>query len=184
MKNSFNIHDWQAKQRLLTEERSSESMSNADIRALQTVVSDYSLNKILNTLAIITDKTGKHDEADMIQNLANQISPSSDFNKWVNDEYLEERDNFDSRMQAAGSFSDEEMGDITSRDIGSPFPGTDNVSPFTAKAKDYTEMFKKEYREMSDDGIDEFNKEIIEYLLNAFPSAQATAKVFFAKKGI
>ena len=91
---------------------------------------------------------------------------------------------FDARMQAAGGFSDEEMGDITSRDIGSSFPGTDNVSPFTAKAKDYTEKFKQEYREMSDDGIDEFNKEIIEYLLNAFPSAQATAKVFFAKKGI
>ena len=94
------------------------------------------------------------------------------------------KENFDDRMQAAGGFSDEEMGDITSRDIGSSFPGTDNVSPFTAKAKDYTEMFKKEYREMSDDGIDEFNKEIIEYLLNAFPSAQATAKVFFAKKGL
>ena len=57
-------------------------------------------------------------------------------------------------------------------------------SPFTAQAKAYTEKFKQEYREMSDDGIDEFNKEIIEYLLNAFPSAQATAKVFFAKKGI
>ena len=189
MKNSFNIHDWQAKQRLLTEERSSESMSNADIRALQTVVSDYSLNKILNTLAIITDKTGKHDEADMIQNLANQISPSSDFNKWVNDEYLEERDAFDTGMDARlaqqmGMSDDEFEKNVTSRDIGSPFPGTDNVSPFTAKAKDYTEKFKQEYREMSDDGIDEFNKEIIEYLLNAFPSAQATAKVFFAKKGI
>ena len=70
------------------------------------------------------------------------------------------------------------------------FPGEDEAgmaprySPFAAKAKDYTEKFKQEYREMSDDGIDEFNKEIIEYLLNAFPSAQATAKVFFAKKGI
>ena len=70
------------------------------------------------------------------------------------------------------------------------FPGEDEAgmaprySPFTAQAKAYTEKFKQEYREMSDDGIDEFNKEIIEYLLNAFPSAQATAKVFFAKKGL
>ena len=85
---------------------------------------------------------------------------------------------------AMGMSSDEFEDQVASRDIGSPFPGTNNVSPFTAKAKDYTEMFKKEYREMSDDGIDEFNKEIIEYLLNAFPSAQATAKVFFAKKGL
>jgi len=100
---------------------------------------------------------------------------------------LNEQDNFDSRFKDAMSgagFSDEEQDDIMSRDVGSPFPGTNNVSPFTAKAKDYTEKFKQEYREMSDDGIDEFNKEIIEYLLNAFPSAQATAKVFFAKKGI
>ena len=73
MDKRFNIHDWQAKQRLLTEERSPESMSNADIRALQIVVSDYSLNKILNTLAIIADRTGKHDEANMIQKLASQI---------------------------------------------------------------------------------------------------------------
>ena len=72
MSKPFNIHDWQAKQRL-TEERSQESMSNADIRALQTVISNYSLNKVLNTLAIITDKIGKHDEADMIQKLASQI---------------------------------------------------------------------------------------------------------------
>jgi len=72
MSKLFNIHDWQAKQRL-TEERSQESMSNADIRALQTVVGDYSLNKVLNTLAVIADKAGKHDEADMVQKLANQI---------------------------------------------------------------------------------------------------------------
>tara|TARA_R110001592_G_scaffold1429_1_gene8593 strand:+ start:2435 stop:2791 length:357 start_codon:yes stop_codon:yes gene_type:complete len=90
---------------------------------------------------------------------------------------------FDDAMDKAG-FSGKEKDDIMSRDVGSPFPGTNNVSPFTAKAKDYTEMFKKEYRGMSDDGIDEFNKEIMEYLLNAFPSAQATAKVFFAKKGL
>jgi len=115
------------------------------------------------------------------------MSKRFNIHDWQAKQSLKELEGFDARMQAAGGFSDEEMGDITSRDIGdggSPFPGTDNVSPFTAKAKDYTEMFKKEYREMSDDGIDEFNKEIIEYLLNAFPSAQATAKVFFAKKGI
>ena len=72
MSKPFNIHDWQAKRRL-TEQNSPESMSNADIRALQIVVSDYSLNKVLNTLAVIADKTGKHDEAYMIQKLASQI---------------------------------------------------------------------------------------------------------------
>jgi len=93
------------------------------------------------------------------------------------------KENFDARMQAAGNFSDEEMGDITSRDIGSPFPGTDNVSPFVAKAKDYIEKFRQEYRDMSDDGIDEFSVEIINHLLDN-TAAQAAAKVFFGKKGI
>ena len=69
----FDIHEWQAKQRRLTEERSQESMNNADIRALQRVVGEYSLNKVLNTIAFIADRIGKHDEADMVQKLANQI---------------------------------------------------------------------------------------------------------------
>jgi len=115
------------------------------------------------------------------------MSKRFNIHDWQAKQSLKELEGFDARMQAAGGFSDEEMGDITSRDIGdggSSFPGTDNVSPFTAKAKDYTEKFKQEYKEMSDDGIDEFNEEIIEYLLNAFPSAQATAKLFFAKKGL
>ena len=73
MSKKFDIHEWQAKQRLLNEERSQESMSNADIRALQTVVGEYSLNKILNTISVIADRVGKNDEADMIKKLANKI---------------------------------------------------------------------------------------------------------------
>ena len=110
------------------------------------------------------------------------MSKRFDIHEWQAKQRLSEQ-NFDDRMQAAGGFSDEEMGDITSRDIGSPFPGTDNVSPFVAKAKDYIETFKKEYREMSDDGIDEFSVEIINHLLDN-TAAQAAAKIYFAKKGI
>tara|TARA_R100000773_G_C4149954_1_gene72490 strand:- start:40 stop:558 length:519 start_codon:yes stop_codon:yes gene_type:complete len=100
MTKKFSIHDWQAKQRQLNlaeqddyqrrQDRltpgknpeefygsdslfSQESMSNADIRALQTVVGEYSLNKILNTIAVIADRMGKNDEADMVKKLANQI---------------------------------------------------------------------------------------------------------------
>ena len=121
MTKRFNIHDWQAKQRLSEQddydkrqdaltpgknpeaffgddslmnkkradwkappmgmspgEKSQESMSNADIKALQVVVGDYSLNKLLNTIAVIADKIGKHDEADMIQKLASQIQDFED----------------------------------------------------------------------------------------------------------
>jgi len=104
-------------------------------------------------------------------------------------------DRFKGAMSKAG-FSDEEMDDVMSRsdqswgfkepgedDAGSSFPGTNNVSPFTAKAKDYIETFKKEYREMSDDGIDEFSVEIINHLLDN-TAAQAAAKVYFGKKQI
>ena len=110
MDKKFNIHDWQAKQRLAEQDddpnwqkrqdaltpgknpdafygpgspyqklkqksgnKSQESMSNADIGALQKVVGEYSLNKILNTVAVIADRIGKNDEADMIKKLANQI---------------------------------------------------------------------------------------------------------------
>jgi hypothetical protein len=62
---------------------SPESMSNANIGALQKVVGEHSLNKILNTLAVIADKTGKHNEADMIQKLASQIQDFEEMNDTV-----------------------------------------------------------------------------------------------------
>ena len=58
---------------IISKMKSQESMSNADIKALQTVVGNYSLNKVLNTLAVIADKTGKHDESKMIKDLASKI---------------------------------------------------------------------------------------------------------------
>ena len=91
-------------------------------------------------------------------------------------------ENFDDRLKAKMGMSDDEFEkNVTSRDIEAPFPGTDNVSPFVAKAKDYIEKFRQEYREMSDDGIDEFSKEMIEHFLDN-TAAQAAAKIWFGKK--
>ena len=77
MKKKFSIHDWQHKQKQLNlveqNVKSQESMNNADIRALQKIVGEYSLNKILNTIAVIADRIGKTEESDMIEKLANQI---------------------------------------------------------------------------------------------------------------
>ena len=87
MSKPFNIHDWQAKQRLLNEERSQEQMSNADIRSLQTVVGEYSLNKVLNTISVIADRIGKHDEAYMIQKLASQIQDFESQDENVNEHH-------------------------------------------------------------------------------------------------
>ena len=120
MSKPFNIHDWQAKQRQLAEQdnyqkrqdrltpgknpeefygsdfpnKSQESMSNADIRALQTVVGEYSLNKVLNTIAVIADKTGKHDEADMIKNLASKIDDHEDLRLEPEDDEYEDGTEF------------------------------------------------------------------------------------------
>jgi hypothetical protein len=94
------------------------------------------------------------------------------------------KENFDDRLKTQMGMSDDEFEkNVTSRDIGSPFPGTNNVSPFAAKAKDYIEKFRQEYRDMSDEGIDEFSKTIINHLLDN-TAAQAAAKVYFGKKGI
>ena len=74
MSKKFDIHEWQAKQRRLNEGMSQESMSNEDITNLMVIVADYSLNKILNTMAILVDRQpNKQNEADMIKKLANQI---------------------------------------------------------------------------------------------------------------
>jgi hypothetical protein len=92
MTKPFNIHDWQAKQRLAEQradwtpppmgmspgEKSQEYMPNEIIKSLQVAVSNHSINKILNNLAVIIDKTGKHDEADMIKKLASQIQDFED----------------------------------------------------------------------------------------------------------
>ena len=102
MNKKFNIHEWQAKQRLLNEERSQESMSNADIRALQTVVGEYSLNKILNTISVIADRVGKHDEADMIKNLASKIDDYEDLSLEP-----EEEDSYRDMIQ--GKYSDDDL---------------------------------------------------------------------------
>ena len=94
MSKRFDIHDWQAKQRRLTEEFSQESMSNADIRALQTVVGEYSLNKVLNTIAVIADRIGKHDEAYMIKNFASKIDDHEDLRLEPEDDEYEDGTEF------------------------------------------------------------------------------------------
>ena len=74
---------------------------------------------------------------------------------------------FDDRLKAAGGFSDEEMDDITSRDIGSPFPGTDSKSSGKALADRTIEHFRNEhYRNMSDEDLDDFSVEMIKHFLD------------------
>jgi hypothetical protein len=85
MAKKFNIHDWQAKQ---TQKRLDElqikkvvdqSMSNDDIGALMNIVRNYDLGKVLNTLAVIIDRTGGMPEvAQKIADLVPGVVPDED----------------------------------------------------------------------------------------------------------
>ena len=67
---------------------------------------------------------------------------------------------FDDRLKAAGGFSDEEMDDITSRDVGSPFPGDTSTSPGYDKADELKKQLIQDYRSMSQEEVGEFSKEM------------------------
>ena len=73
---------------------------------------------------------------------------------------------FDDRLKAAGGFSDEEFDDITSRDPGEPFPGDDELTIGYSKAKDLIEKLRQDYRNMSDEDLDEFSVEMIKHFLD------------------
>ena len=99
---------------------------------------------------------------------------------------------FDDRLKSAMGVSDDEFEDkVASRDIGSPFPGTDNPfmdddddrSPGEELADRTIADFRRKYRGMSDDDLDDFSAKMVEHLLDN-TAAQARAKVFFARKGI
>jgi len=57
MSKPFNIHDWQAKQRLAENySDKEESMSNEDIAALERIVKKYNMGKIQNVIKIFADR--------------------------------------------------------------------------------------------------------------------------------
>ena len=53
---------------------------------------------------------------------------------------------FDDRLKAAGGFSDEEMDDITSRDVGSSFPGSEQ--------NDLPDFDENDVKNIEDEAID------------------------------
>jgi len=88
---------------------------------------------------------------------------------------------FDAGLKAAGGFNDEEFDDITSRDVGSPFPGTDSSGP--SKASELIEKLREDYKSMSNEELDAFSKEMTEHFLDN-TAAQAAAKVYFGKRNL
>ena len=104
---------------------------------------------------------------------------------------LEGEGNFDLGLKAAGGFSDEEFDNITSRDPGSRFPGEDEAgmaprydsNEGVLQAQDLIEELRGIYRNMSDEELDSFSKEMMEHFLDN-TAAQATAKIWFGKRNI
>ena len=91
---------------------------------------------------------------------------------------------FDKGLQAAGGFSDEEMDDITSRDIGSPFPGTDDVSNGYKAARAFIDEFREiTYKQLSEEERDTFSKEMLLHFIEN-TTAAAAAKIWFGKRNL
>ena len=91
------------------------------------------------------------------------------------------QENMDDRLKAAmgnSGFSDDETSDFFSKDT----PSTMGIGG-TQKARTLVSTLRSDYREMSDEELDEFSAEMVEHFLDN-TAAQARAKVFFAKKGI
>ena len=66
---AMGMSDDEFQDKVASRDVSGESMSNADIGALQKLVGNYSLEKILKTIAIIADRGGMNDEAFEIEAL-------------------------------------------------------------------------------------------------------------------
>ena len=92
---------------------------------------------------------------------------------------------FDARLAQQMGMSDDEFEDqIASKDIEQPFPGDDELTIGYSKASDLISKLRQDYRNMSDEDLDEFSKEMVLHFLEGSTEAQAAAKVFFGKRGI
>ena len=160
MNKPFNIHEWQANQVKQNLTEHTVNFSKKDMADL------HKKGKIKKK-----DDTGKEHTYTFKGDLKEQ--------------------GFDDRLKAAGGFSDEEFDDITSRDIGSRFPGEDEAgmaprydsNEGVLQAQDLIEELREKYRNMSNNELDSFSKEMIEHFLDN-TAAQAAAKVYFGKKNI
>ena len=73
---------------------------------------------------------------------------------------------FDDRLKAAGGFSDEEFDDITSTDPNPFMDDDDPRSPGEELADRTIADFRKKYRGMSDQDLDDFSVEMIKHFLD------------------
>ena len=81
-----------------------------------------------------------------------------------------------------GMSDDEFEDEVTSRDPGSSFPGSDDSSKGYKEARKLIDTLRsKTYRSMSDLEIDEFSKEMVEHFLDNI-AAEARARIIIGKR--
>ena len=95
------------------------------------------------------------------------------------------KENFDKELAKKMGMSPEEFEDqVASRDIGSPFPGTDKVSDGYKAARALIDELKYvTYKKLSDDERDAFTKEMAGHFIET-TQGMAAAKVAMARKGL
>tara|TARA_R110001583_G_scaffold29841_1_gene103899 strand:- start:213 stop:542 length:330 start_codon:yes stop_codon:yes gene_type:complete len=95
------------------------------------------------------------------------------------------KENFDKELAKKMGMSPEEFEDqVASRDIGSPFPGTDKVSDGYKAARALIDELKYvTYKKLSDDERDAFTKEMVGHFIET-TQGMAAAKVAMARKGL
>ena len=102
-------------------------------------------------------------------------------NNLINLKPLKEQ-GFDDRLKSAMGMSDDEFEDeVTSRDPGSPFPGSDDSSKGYKEARKLiTKLRDETYRKFSIDEVNAFSKEMVLHFLDNV-AAEAAVRMRFAK---
>jgi hypothetical protein len=154
MSKRFNIHEWQAKQRSLTEGYIGDD-------SLEDVMKRGTADTMLWHVATLTDanilEPNEKEKALKALGHPNVGQAEDDFDRFLNDPYLEEQ-GFDDRLAQQMGMSDDEFEDqIASRDIGSPFPGTDDddvSNGYKAAQALKDELRNITYKKLSDEELD------------------------------
>ena len=117
------------------------------------------------------------------------MSKRFNIHDWQAKQRLSEQ-GFDAGLANAMGMSDDEFEDqVASRDIGDTYPNPfmdddDDRSPGEELASRTIEKLKQQYKGMSMQDMEDFSKEMVLHFLEGSTEAQATAKVFFAKRTI
>jgi hypothetical protein len=180
MTKPFNIHDWQAKQK---QQRLDEQYyvtvnrgRGGGKRLVRSAESDYEEPRVFSN----------YGEAEKYIKQAKRggATPGQITSYWVSDENMNrinQDSSFDDRLKAAGGFSDEEFNDITSKDIGSSFPGpSTDVGNGVIQAQELIKTLKNNYKNMSDRELDAFSVEMTKHFLDNL-AARDEAKIYLAK---